>query len=497
MGLLYIGAMRRMLLVATGLIWMLGNVHAFRAYGPGDTLRLNPPQKDDPVAAMLDSLDVVNFFKLQRSLSENQRGALRSLPSDSVPVVSEYTMRQRLAKLDAASPFPLEFHPDVKAYIDMYAMRKRGSVQRMLGMAELYFPMFEEKLARHKMPLELKYLAIIESALNPIAKSKAGASGLWQFMFGTGKLMGLEINSYIDERLDPEKATDAACRYLKYLHKLYDDWALALAAYNCGPGNVNKAIRRAGGKKSYWELRPYLPRETAGYVPAFIAANYVISFHKEHNLHAVKPKYHWYEVDSVMVKRKVTFQQISSFLGIPVDDLRMLNPSYILEVIPASEKGYPLYLPKLLMGDFMVNEPRIFQFLQTPLEPLKADTAITNRGFRMMEHVVSHGEYILQLSQKYRVPADSLLHWNQLKSEALYPGQQLRVYVPSESPMVAPEVVQRSPSPTVETKYHTVRSGETLWAIAKRYGMGLDEIKRLNGLRSDRISTGQKLKVKR
>jgi membrane-bound lytic murein transglycosylase D len=486
-----------MILVAIGLFWMLGIAHAFRVFGPGDTLRLNPPQKDDPVAAMLDSLDVLNYFKLQRSLSENQRGTLRSLPSDSVPVVSEAILRQRMAKLDAASPFPLEYHPDVKAYIDMYAMRKRGSVQRMLGMAELYFPMFEEKLARHKMPLELKYLAIIESALNPIAKSKAGASGLWQFMFGTGKLMGLEINSYVDERLDPEKATDAACRYLKYLHKLYDDWALALAAYNCGPGNVNKAIRRAGGKKTYWELRPFLPRETAGYVPAFIAANYVMTYHKEHNLHAVKPKYHWYEVDSVMVKRKVSFLQVSTFLGMPMEDLRMLNPSYILDVIPASEKGHPLYLPKLLLGDFMTNEPQIYQFLQTPQEPLKSDTAMTSHGYKMLEHVVSHGEYISQIAMKYRVLPDSIMSWNQLKSQSLHAGQQLRVYVPVESTLSAPEVTPRPQPSSSDIKYHTVRSGETLWAIAKKYGMGLEEIKRLNGLRSDRIAAGQKLKVKR
>ncbi len=486
-----------MILVAFGLFWMLGIAHAFRVFGPGDTLRLNPPQKDDPVAAMLDSLDVLNYFKLQRSLSENQRGTLRSLPSDSVPVVSEVILRQRMAKLDAASPFPLEYHPDVKAYIDMYAMRKRGSVQRMLGMAELYFPMFEEKLARHKMPLELKYLAIIESALNPIAKSKAGASGLWQFMFGTGKLMGLEINSYVDERLDPEKATDAACRYLKYLHKLYDDWALALAAYNCGPGNVNKAIRRAGGKKSYWELRPFLPRETAGYVPAFIAANYVMTYHKEHNLHAVKPKYHWYEVDSVMVKRKVSFQQVSTFLGMPMEDLRMLNPSYILDVIPASEKGRPLYLPKLLLGDFITNEPQIYQFLQTPQEPLQADTAMTSHGYKMLEHVVSHGEYISQIAMKYRVLPDSIMSWNQLKSQSLHAGQQLRVYVPVESTLSAPEVTPRPQPSSSDIKYHTVRSGETLWAIAKKYGMGLEEIKRLNGLRSDRIAAGQKLKVRR
>lgn len=475
---------------------------------PGDTLRLNPPAKDDPVAAMLDSLDVMNFFRIQRTLSESHRGPIRSLPGDSVPTVNEAQLRNRLARLDAASPFPLVYHPDVKAYVEMYAVRKRGSVQRMLGLTELYFPMFEEKLARHKMPLELKYLAIIESALNPLAKSKAGASGLWQFMYGTGKLMGLEISSYVDERLDPEKATDAACRYLKYLHGLYNDWALAIAAYNCGPGNVNKAIRRSGGKTDYWEIRPYLPKETAGYVPAFIAANYVMHYHREHNLHPVKPKYYWYEVDSVVVRRKLTFQQVSMFLGLPVEDIRMLNPSFILDVIPASEKGYPLYLPKLILGDFMVNEPLIYAYFESPPKPLEPDTAMLNRGFKMVEHVASFGEKVPQVAEKYSVSVDSLVCWNDLATHSLFPGQQLRIYLETGSAALRQHTEQQRSSQVTPSSsrpsgssgnagYHTVRSGETLWGIAKKYGMSLDEIKRLNGLRSDKIAVGQKLKVKR
>jgi membrane-bound lytic murein transglycosylase D len=465
------------------------------------------PIKDDPFAARLDSLDVLNFFRLTSALNESKVPDLKRIPTDSVPRFSHDEYRERLKRLDQNSPFDMRYHEDVVSYIEMYAVRKRGSVSRMLGMAQLYFPLFEETLARNKMPLELKYLAVIESALIPTARSKAGATGLWQFMYGTGKLMGLEITSYVDERCDPAKATEAACKYLKYLHKLYGDWALALAAYNCGPGNVNKAIRRSGGKSTYWELRPYLPRETSGYVPVFIAANYVFNHIKEHNIQPLPPKYHWYEVDSVLIKKKLTFNQISGFLGIPVEEIKVLNPSYILDIIPESDKGHALYLPKKFLGEFMRNEGHLYNFLTETVEISKpeADSAMAVHGLKPLTHTVLRGEGLQSIAKKYGVSIDSLMAWNSLKEDWIGLGQNLVVYVDknaadsiktrtaeTSSPATAP--TSSGTSGTV--KYHTVKSGETLWAIAKKYGVSIDEIKRLNNMRSDTISVGQRLKIK-
>ena len=218
---------------------------------------------DDPIVAQLDSLAFLNLFEPSRNQGEVGRPKSFGFASDSVPVYSPQILAERIAKMDAASPFKLIYNEEVKAYIDMYSIRKRNQVSRMIGLSELYFPLFEETLAKYKMPLELKHLAIIESALNPAARSRVGAQGLWQFMYGTGKLFKLEVNSYIDERCDPIKSTEAACLYMKYLYSIYKDWSLVLAAYNSGPGNVNKAIRRSGGKTNYWDLRPFLPKETA------------------------------------------------------------------------------------------------------------------------------------------------------------------------------------------------------------------------------------------
>jgi len=461
------------------------------------------PLKDDPFAARLDSLDVLNFFRVSASLSESRMPDLKKIPVDSVPRFSHDVYKTRLKKLDQASPFDMRYHEDVVSYIEMYAVRKRGSVSRMLGMAQLYFPLFEEALSRNKMPMELKYLAVIESALIPTARSKAGATGLWQFMYGTGKLMGLEINSYVDERCDPAKATEAACKYLKYLHKLYGDWALALAAYNCGPGNVNKAIRRSGGKSTYWELRPYLPRETSGYVPVFIAANYVFTYIKEHNLQALPPKYHWYEVDSVLIKKKLSFQQISGFLGIPVEEIRVLNPSYILDVIPENEKGHALYLPRKFLGEFMRNEGHLYNFLTDVVEVNKPeiDSAMAEQGLAPLTHTVLRGEGLQSIARKYEVNVDSLMAWNGLTEDWIGLGQHLVIYVAKSRvdsvKQATPErvVPASSGTPSGSVKYHTVRSGETLWAIAKKYGVSIDQIKRLNNMRSDNISVGQRLKI--
>lgn len=471
--------------------------------GPGDSL--NMPAPDDPVLAMMDSLDVLHFFKNHNFTADRSKLNVYGYPKDSVPKFPDYVYRNRMQELDRKTPFELDFNPDVRAYIELYAVRRRGTASRMLGLAELYFPLFEEKLALNKMPLELKYLAIVESALNPTAKSRAGAMGLWQFMYGTGKHMGLEINSYIDERCDPEKSTLAACKYLNYLYKYYgNNWQLALAAYNAGPGNVNKAIRRSGGKKNYWELRPYLPRETAGYVPAFIAATYIMNYHKEHNIYPTKPNYFRYEIDSVYVRRQVSFAQINKVLPIAVEELRVLNPQYIQDIIPASHTGMPLYLPKNLIGDFITNEALLYRYLTEAERKISPDSALLAQGYGALYHEVARGEYLDLIASLYALPADSLKAWNQLEDPAVRLGQQLLVYLPtSDKRLEIQESMQQeappsnnSPASSGKAVYHTVRSGETLWAISKKYGVSMSHIKSLNKLRSDALNVGQRLKIK-
>jgi membrane-bound lytic murein transglycosylase D len=327
----------------------------------GDTLSKDTSGTfmDDPIAAMLDSLSRLKYFdKSLLQITANKY----NFPLDSVPDYSDSIYSIRLAKLDAESPFDLVYNGAVRNYIELYAMRKRAMVERMLGMSQLYFPMIEEILDRKKIPLELKYLAIVESALNPSARSRAGAVGLWQFMYGTGKMQGLKISSYLDERSDPYKSTEAACEYLQFLYDMFGDWQMVLAAYNSGPGTVSKAIRRSGGKTTYWEIRPYLPRETQGYVPAFIAVNYVMTHAEEHNLYAIAPRLTFTDVDTVNIKEELSFQQIAKVLGMSVEEIQYLNPCYKRGTVPHSEENcYSLCLPTTKIGSFITNESQIYK----------------------------------------------------------------------------------------------------------------------------------------
>lgn len=464
---------------------------------PNDTDRFKF-QKDDPILAQMDSLDVVNFFKRHTFTSDVNKLNIYNYPKDSVPVFSDEIYRQRLQKLDRMSPFSLDYNDDVRKYIELYAVKRRGTAARMLGLAELYFPLFEEVLSRHNMPLELKYLAIVESALNPTAKSKAGAMGLWQFMYGTGKMYGLQINSYIDERCDPVKSTETAARYLKYLYKYYNnDWQLALASYNAGPGNVNKAIRRAGGQKSYWELREFLPKETGGYVPAFIAVNYIMAYHKEHNIYPVKPRYFHYELDSIYIKRHVTFKQISEYLKIPVEELRILNPAYIKDAIPESENGYPLFLPKTLIGDFIANEKNIYQYLlaeeriQIPVVDTtqKSITPPLATNTKEIYHTVLKGEWLSTIARKYNVTVQQIKDWNHLSSEVVYVGQKIKII---QGTGTSEPITQAG----IETQYYTVKSGDTLWSISQKYNTSVENLRKWNNLYDGKtIQVGMKIIV--
>ena len=489
---------------------------------------------DDPIAAALDSLAYLKLFETSRyGGGEFGRPGANGISVDSIPMVDPLIMAERIAKMDAVSPFKLIYNNEVKGYINMYAVRKRNQVSRMIGLSELYFPLFEETLAKYKMPLELKYLAIVESALNPAARSRVGAQGLWQFMYGTGKMFKLDINSYVDERCDPIKSTEAACLYMKYLYSIYKDWSLVLAAYNSGPGNVNKAIRRSGGKTNYWDLRPYLPKETAGYVPAFIAASYVMTYAKEHNLYPIMPRAIFNEIDTVHVHRRLTFNQLAIVLDMPLEDIRFLNPAYLLDVIPATETHYyVLTLPKSKVPIFINNEQTIYTY-RTP-DTIRDSLMNITRALPIASktHVVRSGESISVIARKYGITVNEIRKWNSLSSSKLKRGQRLKVSAPYKAQVgevvakttgtpSAAEVQQGTegqsgntdgavvttspdkstapakPKSGAAVGYYKVRSGDTLWKIAVSHGMTLAEIRKLNGFSTKTtIKIGQKIKVK-
>jgi len=499
--------------------------------GKGDsTLVLIP---DDPIAAMLDSLMTMQYFEVNRFTTDTSMLNIHKYKADQIPNFDDFIYEIRLAKLNAKSPFDLVYNSAVKGYIDLYSVRKRETVSRMLGLAQIYFPMFEHKLDKYDLPLELKYLAIVESALNPNAVSKSGATGLWQFMYPTGKMYGLDVNSYIDERRDPLKATEAACKYFVDLYKMFNDWQMVLAAYNGGPGTLNKAIRRSGGKKTYWEVRSYLPLETQGYVPAFIAVNYIMNHTTEHNLYPVAPKSCYFLTDTVKIKQQVTFNQIATVLDLSVDDIEYLNPSYKKSIIPVfADRTFGLCLPVSKVGSFINNETIVYSY-KSPEE--RMDSLLSAQLILMPEvrkiHKVRKGETMIAVSRKYGCSPDDIATWNHLKKNgALKPGQKITVYtkqqpsatmvakaqkqestvevVKAETIVVneAVEASQTSPQavPVIQNKkankpkvvYYTVQQGDTLWNIANRYaGVTVADLKKINGLKGKTLKPGMKLKV--
>jgi membrane-bound lytic murein transglycosylase D len=468
---------------------------------------------DDPIAAMLDSLLSQKMFETAFSKPVFPKNNKYKFGIDSVPKYDDYTYQARLAKLDANSPFDLVYNEHVKGFINMYAMRKRESVSRMMGVAQLYYPMFEEVFDRYNIPLELKHLAVIESALIPYAKSRAGATGLWQFMYPTGKMFGLNVTSYIDQRCDPYKATVAAAEYLKSLYGMFGDWQMVLAAYNAGPGTISKAIRRSGGKKTYWEIRPYLPTETQGYVPAFIAANYVMTYGPEHNIYPAVPRKTYFEVDTVVVKEQMNFEQLSQALDITQEEILYFNPQYRKNIIPSG--GNAMCLPKNKIGIFLNNEQDIYAAIKAQQ---KEGVIVESLAEVKKTHTVRSGEKLSTIARKYGVTVADLKNWNYVGKKGLKPGKKLIVYVREQQPPKIKELEVKADSKndqnlaankegdnklvavntSSKSEYfiHKVKKGESLFSIAKKYGVAVDEVKSLNNLKTNDLNSGQVLKLK-
>jgi membrane-bound lytic murein transglycosylase D len=502
---------------------------------------------DDPIISMLDSLQFSAAFESINFTCDTSKLNIFGYCPDLVPMFSDSEYENRLKLLDEKSPFDLVFNPAVKTFIDVYAIRKRALVSRVLGLSHLYFPMFEEELDRYNLPLEFKYLAIVESALNPIAVSRSGAGGLWQFMYPTGKMFGLNQDSYTDERKDPYESTKAACKYVKYLYGMFGDWQMVLAAYNCGPGTVNKAIRRSGGKKTYWEIRPYLPLETQNYVPAFIAVNYVMNYSKEHNLYPISPKKEFFFADTIKLKSRTDLKHVANVLQMNIADLKFLNPKYKTTTIPFDFENSILCLPSTKVGMFISNEEYIYSLSKENINLAYKNTANFN-GNSITKlpsyHIVKKGEGIVSIAKKYNCSTAEIKSWNKLKSNKITPGKKLIVYsensiaaIPKpktiytsvtydttsqvisnldfsdnnqqESDSVFQATENKNNVLKTETKstqtepyktkemVHVVQKGDTLWNIANRYnGLTVEELKRANQISDNKsLKLGTKLKI--
>lgn len=346
--------------------------------------------------------------------------------------LSTEVLKKRLELLNQRSRFHIEYNPILERVIKTFLKNRRESLQRLMNISQYYFPMFEQELARKNVPLEIKYLPIVESALNPRATSPMGAKGLWQFMYYTGKMYGLEVSNYVDERNDPLRSTKAAAEFLSKLYGIFNDWDLVLAAYNSGPGNVTKAIRRSGGKTNYWNLRPHLPNETAGYVPAFLATLYIFEYAKEHGFKVQKRDNIFFETDTIQVKRSVPFKDIADVVGLEEKEIEFLNPSYTLNVVPFVEgKNYGLRLPIDAIGKFVNNEDVIYAYIdqelsqrEKPLPELVKTTSPSSTGRKI--HKVRKGDTLGKIAAKYKVPLANLRRWNKLKnSDNIKIGQRI------------------------------------------------------------------------
>jgi len=482
---------------------------------------------DNFIVSALDSLSTLKYFESSENtksrLSENKYNFLPNF----IPTYPDSVYYYRMQRLDVESPINLVYNPYIRMFIDLYANKKRGTTARVLGLAQMYFPIFEQQLDKYNVPLELKYLAIVESALNAKARSRVGAGGLWQFMYYTGKVYGLEVTSYVDDRNDPLKATVAACRHFNDLYNMYHDWLLVLAAYNSGPGNVNKAIRRSGGKMTFWEIMPYLPRETRDYVPAFIAVNYVMAYSNEHNIYPIMPKILYHETDTVAVRQPLTLGILADKLKLDIADLEFLNPTFRTGFIPATPAN-PFYirLPQKSIADFINNESSFYAYYQLkgydPNQFKPLDNSDYDIVTKKVTHKVRKGETLATIARKYDCSTSEIKKWNKLRKSSVYKGQTLKIYVqtrqpaiPAKTPKVVPETqdlaaqsdsnytetkavvsVEKKPvTTTVKAQYHVVKKGETLGKVAAKYNVTTKNLMTWNKMKSQNVMVGQKLRV--
>jgi membrane-bound lytic murein transglycosylase D len=498
----------------------------------------------DPVVVSLDSMSYQLFTrdKLFGTNADIEKSI--NISRDQLPTYTVAEMKERMKMIP--SMISMDYNPDVQAFIDLFVYRKRGLMTQLLASSQIYFPLFEAELDRNNMPDELKYLPVIESALNPQAVSSAGATGLWQMMYGTGKMMGLEGSSYYDERRDPVKSTQAGVKYLKQLYDLYGDWQLALAAYNSGPGYVNKAIARSGGVKNFWAIKNYLPAETRSYVPTFLAVVYAMHYHKDYKLVSAEPKRELYAVDTVMIEGKVTLKHIAQTLGMPVEELQFLNPSLKAGIIPQVKNGYPLNLPVNYFASFeakreaLMNDPEITA--QASASDAYANPTMV-RVARYIYYKVRRADNISTIAARYGVSVAEIREWNRMRNNYVVRNQNLKILTFVEVPVYQAQtatpakakadtgataastdtteqvlyyyekgntdtthvvkapaakkpVITAAQSKAASIRYYRVQSGDSLWSITQHYpGLTIDKLKADNRISGRSLLKGQVLKI--
>ena len=443
-----------------------------------------------------DSL--LNIWYAHKMASDDIEFDLDSLKFQSN--VPDEVYIERIRKMNSFITLP--YNEIVRSYIILYSEKMPTKMSHMLGLCNYYMPIFEEILNSYDMPEELKAMTIIESAMNPLAVSRAGAKGMWQFMYSTAKMYGLHIDSFVDERLDPVKSAEAAAQYLMDAYKIFGDWNLAIASYNCGAGNVNKAIRRAGGSRAFWDIWPYLPRETRGYVPAFVGALYTLKYHKEHG---IKPAAVGMPiaVDTFYINKQLHLKQVSELTGAPLDELKNLNPQYRHEIIPGHEREYILRIPYTYTNAFIEHEDSLYKHkTDIYFNPVTIKQIKDGGDGERIVYKVKSGDYLGKIAGKYRVSVAQIKKWNNLKSNDIRVGQRLIIYrgghapaSTSSSSSSSAKSTSSSSTPSGNKITYTVKKGDVLGRIAENHGVGLSELKSWNKLTSNNIQIGQKLVI--
>ena len=473
-------------------------------------------QEADSINLGIMAMDGIDHLQISDTAAAVSRDSLLSLwyqqrdlnlmdvePSDidTIEMVSDIPDSVYISRLQKLNPYiSVPYNRIIRNHIVYYTQKMPEKMERILGLSAYYIPIFEEIFDQYDMPLELTAMAVIESALNPKAVSRARAKGMWQFMYSTAKRYGLTINSYVDERFDPIASAHAAARYLRDSYLIFGDWTLAIASYNCGAGNVNKAIRRSGGSKDFWEIYPYLPRETRGYVPSFFAALYAMRYYKEHNLtpeHIPMPPH----TDTIKVNKMLHFEQIAHYTGASIEELRTHNPQYLHDIIPGTEKEYILQLPYQFTGACIDHEDEIYAYNDSVyFSPAALKKIQQSAEPSKIIHRVKRGETLSHIALRYGVSVKNIQRWNGIGTR-IREGQRLAIYTKGNGPATSSSSSSGKVNTSVSNGYvmYTVRSGDNLWNIAKKFsGVSVNDLQRLNGLsKNSKIYPGKKLKIKK
>ena len=452
--------------------------------------------QEDYTVEVSDSL--LNIWYSHKMASDNE---VEVYDMDSIRFesnVPDEVYIERIKKMNSFISLP--YNEIVKNYIILYSEKMPTKMSHILGLCQYYMPIFEDIFNQYDIPQELKAMAVIESAMNPLAVSRAGAKGMWQFMYSTAKMYGLHIDSFVDERLDPVKSAEAAAQYLQDSYEIFGDWNLAIASYNCGAGNVNKAIRRSGGKRAFWDIWPYLPRETRGYVPAFVGALYTMTYYKEHGIRpeAIGIPAH---IDTLKINKQLHLRQVSDLTAAPLEELKNLNPQYRHDIIPGESREYILRIPYEYTNAFIEYEDSVYRHkAEEYFNPVTIKKIKDGADGERIVYRVKNGDYLGRIASRHRCTVAQIKRWNNLSSNNIRVGQRLIIYrggSSSSSASSSPANVQpSSEAPASGGNTYTVKSGDTLSDLASKNGVTVSQLKEWNGLSGNNIKVGQKLKVK-